>query len=208
MATRTASPSELERAASGLPVVLYDGACRFCSRQALTVRRLAGERVHVRPLQEALDELPWVDPDEAVTALTLVRNDGSTVAGAQAIVELLRLARPTLGALATLYYLPGLRQLADLAYRIVAARRYALFGTTPDHAPCDDGACGVPWVARAPADANTDTGADSNADTGADAGADEARPNQSSAQSTSTGRPAATSVRSSTPPSSDSSQRE
>ncbi len=177
-------------------MVLYDGACRFCTRQALTVRRLAGERVHVRPLQEALDELPWVDPDEAVTALTLVRNDGSTVAGAQAIVELLRLARPTLGALATLYYLPGLRQLADLAYRIVAARRYALFGTTPDHAPCDDGACGVPWVARAPADANPD------------ASASEARPNQSSAQSTSTGRPAATSVRSNTPPSSDSSQRE
>ena len=196
MATRTPSPAELQRARPGLPVVLYDGACRFCSRQALSVRRLAGERVHVRPLQEALDELPWVDPDEAVTALTLVRRDGGTAAGAEAIVELLRLARPALGVLASLYYLPGVRQLADLGYRFVAARRYALFGTTPDHAPCDDGACGVPWTARAPADADPD------------AGAPDADPNESLAQSTSTGRPAASSVRSNTPPSSDSSQRE
>jgi len=196
MATRTPSPAELQRAGPGLPVVLYDGACRFCTRQALGVRRLAGERVHVRPLQEALDELPWVDPHEAVTALTLVRRDGSTITGARAIVELLRLARPALGVIASLYYLPGVRHLADLGYRFVAARRYALFGTTPDHAPCGDGACGVPWTARAPADA------DLTAD------APDARPDQSIGQSTSTGRPAASSVRSSTPPSSDSSQRE
>jgi predicted DCC family thiol-disulfide oxidoreductase YuxK len=149
MATRSATDAELERAAATLPVVLYDGACRFCSRQALSVRRLAAGRVHVRPLQEALADLPWVDPDEAVLALTLVRRDGRTLSGAQAIVELLRLARPLLGALASFYYLPGVRQLADQGYRAVAARRYALFGRTPDHRPCDAGACGVPWRERA-----------------------------------------------------------
>ena len=193
MATRTASPAELERAAPGLPVVLYDGACRFCTRQALTVQRLARRRVHVRPLQEALLELPWVDPDEAVSALTLVRHDGSTIKGAQAIVELLRLARPALGRLASLYYLPGLRQLADVAYRFVAARRYALFGTTPDHATCDGVTCGVPWAARGRTDVHGEVG---DAD------------HEDIAQSTSSGLPAASSVRSSTPPSSDSSQRE
>ena len=196
MATRTPSPAELQRAGPGLPVVLYDGACRFCTRQALSVRRLAGERVHVRPLQEVLGELPWLDPDEAATALTLVRRDGSTFRGAQAIVELLRIARPALGWLASLYYLPGLRQLADAGYRSVAARRYALFGTTPDHAPCGDGACRVPWAARPPADADQ-----SRVDT-------ESPPDGAVGQSTSTGRPAASNVRSSTPPSNDSSQRE
>ncbi len=194
MATRTARPSELERARHTLPLVLYDGACRFCTAQARNVRALAGGRVHVRPLQEALRELPWVDPDEAVAALTLVREDGRTAAGARAIVELLRLARPLLGALASLYYLPGLRQLVDRGYDFVAARRYALFGTTPDHERCDDGACGVPWTERA--DGNP----------GGDAEADPAE--RADAQNTSTGRRAASSVRSTTPPSSDSSHRE
>ncbi len=182
MATRSATQTELERAAATLPVVLFDGACSFCARQARVVRALARGRLLVRPLQEALPELPWVDPEQAVQALTLVRRDGRTVAGAEAVVELLRLARPGLGALAAVYYLPGLRQLADLGYRVIAARRYALFGTVPEHPACDGGACGRGWAAR-----------------GGGAVGD---------QSTSTGRSAASSVRTTTPPSSDSSQRE
>jgi predicted DCC family thiol-disulfide oxidoreductase YuxK len=158
-------------------VVLYDGSCRFCCDRARSVRRLAGERVDVRPWQAAIEELPGEAVDRARTALTLVRPDGTSVAGAEAIVELLRIARPVLGLLASLYYLPGVRQLADRAYRLVATRRYALRGSAPAHVSCAHGACEAP------------TG--------------DGRPHN-----TSTGHRAATRVRSKTPPSSDSSQRE
>ncbi len=148
MAHRQPTPTELTNAASQLPAVLYDGACPFCRAQAERVRRFAGP-VAVEPLQRALDRLPWLDPDEAVTALHLVDRDGRTYAGAAAIVRLMRLTRPWFGALLLPYHLPGVRQLADRAYAAVAARRYRLPGVAARDADgCGDGACGVPWTAR------------------------------------------------------------
>ncbi len=180
--SRPPTPAELAAAAPHLPLALYDGDCVFCTAQAERARRLSGGRLRIAPLQTALADVPWVDPEEAVKALQLVDRDGRVYAGAAAVVRLLRLTRPALGVLALPYHLPGVRWLADRAYDAVAARRYAIAGRTDDG--CADGACGVPWAARQGA---------------ARRGAD---------QSTITGRPAARSVRSSTPPSSDSSQRE
>ena len=184
---RRPTRAELDRAAPQLPLVLYDGACVFCTAQAERVRRIAGGRLRVAPLQTALADVPWVDPEEAVKALQLVDRDGRSYAGAAAVVRLLRLTRPVLGLLALPYHLPGVRWLADRAYDAVAARRYAIAGRTDDG--CVDGACGVPWAVRA-------------------GGATHDTPAAAGGQSTITGRPAARSVRSSTPPSSDSSHRE
>jgi predicted DCC family thiol-disulfide oxidoreductase YuxK len=144
--TRTRAPTtaELAAAAPGLPLVLYDGACAFCTAQARRVRRLARGRVRVEPLQTALSEVPWVGPDEASRALHLVDRDGRGYAGAAAIVRLLRLTRPALGLLLLPYHLPGIRALADRAYAAVAARRYALRGDDG----CASGSCGVPWDER------------------------------------------------------------
>lgn len=140
-------------AAPMLPVVLYDGACVFCTAQAERVARISGGRIAVRPLQQALADVPWVDPDEAIQALHLVDRDGRTYAGAAAIVRLLRLTRPVLGWLVLPYHLPGVRWLAERAYAFVANRRYAIAGRT-DAAwddggdGCATGACGVPWAQR------------------------------------------------------------
>lgn len=139
----TSPPTDaLHRAAPGLPVVLYDGACAFCVAQAERVRRLGRGRVRVRPLQDALDELPWLDPEALVRALHLVDRDGRAYAGAAAIVRLLRLTRPWLTPLLVAYHAPGVRQLADAAYAFVAARRYRIAGRTDD--ACASGACGMP----------------------------------------------------------------
>lgn len=116
-------PAALAAARDRLPLLLYDGGCGFCSRLASTARRLARDRVRVEPLQHALAEVPWVDPADAMRALQLVDRDGHTYAGAGAIVRLLRIARPAVGALLLPYHLPGVRQLADRAYAAVAARR-------------------------------------------------------------------------------------
>jgi len=185
--SRAPTRAELAAATPRLPLALYDGDCVFCTAQAERARRLSGGRLRIAPLQTALADVPWVDPEEAVKALQLVDRDGRVYAGAAAVVRLLRLTRPALGLLALPYHLPGVRWLADRAYDTVAARRYAIAGRTDDG--CADGACGVPWAARfgtASADA----------------------PSPGIDQSTITGRPAARSVRSSTPPSNDSSQRE
>lgn len=144
--------TDLAAAAPLLPVVLYDGACTFCTAQAERVKRISGGRIAVRPLQQALDDVPWVDPDEAIKALHLVDRDGRAYAGAAAIVRLLRLTRPVLGLLVLPYHLPGVRWLAERAYAFVANRRYAIAGRTDgagDDA-CATGACGVPWAERAP----------------------------------------------------------
>ena len=169
--SRSPSPHELAVAAPLLPLVLYDGSCRFCTAQAMRLAKLAGGRLRVQPLQSALASVPWVDPGEAMRALHLVDRDGRTFVGAAAVVRAVRLARPWLGAMLLPYHLPGVRWLADRAYEAVAARRYCL-------------SCAVPL----------------------EDGSDD--PPTDPSQRTNTGRPAANSVRSSTPPSSDSSQRE
>ena len=151
-ATRAPNPAELAAAGPRLPLALYDGECVFCTAQAERARRLSGGRLRIAPLQTALAEVPWVDPEEAVRSLQLVDRDGRVYAGAAAVVRLLRLTRPALGLLALAYHLPGVRWLADRAYDAVAARRYAIAGRTGDGvagAGCADGACGVPWAARA-----------------------------------------------------------
>lgn len=144
--------ADLAGAAARLPVVLYDGACVFCTAQAERVKRISGGRIAVRPLQQALADVPWVDPDEAIKALHLVDRDGRTYAGAAAIVRLLRLTRPVLGVLVLPYHLPGVRWLAERAYAVVANRRYAIAGRTDatDDDACATGACEVPWAERSP----------------------------------------------------------
>lgn len=145
MATRPPTPAELAAAAPRLPVALYDGACVFCTAQAERARRWARGGLAVRPLQEGLGDVPWVDPDDALEALHLVDRDGRSYVGAAAVVRLLRLTRPLLGVLVLPYHLPGVRWLADRVYAAVAARRYAIAGR---HDPCTDGVCGVPWAER------------------------------------------------------------
>src|SRR5262249_38180212 len=69
-------------------------------------------------------------------ALQYVDARGRVYAGAEAAVRAVGL-RP-LGKLAYVYFVPGLRQLADAIYKVVARNRYKLAGTT-----CEDGTCAL-----------------------------------------------------------------
>ena len=176
--TRAPRPSELDTAARHLPLLLYDGTCPFCRAQVRHLRPTGHAGVRVETLQTGIAHVPWIDPDDAATALHLIDRDGRAYVGAAAVVRALRLTRPVLGTLALAYHLPGVRWLAERAYAFVAARRYGL-GRHADGSlrSCADDGCAAP--VGSPGD-----------------------------QITSTGRPARRSVRSSTPPKSDSSQRE
>ncbi len=120
--------------------VLYDGSCRFCTRSAhLVQRRFGRERVALRNFQEAgaLEPYPSVTHEAAMKKMHVVMPDGRVFAGAEAFARILA-ASSRLGRLALLYYVPGVRQLADLGYWLVARYRYRLMSRSE---PCEDGTC-------------------------------------------------------------------
>ena len=123
-------------------VILYDGSCRFCVLQSRRLVSLA------RPgLMEtidfqrggALDRFPAITHDACMKAMHLVEPDGRISQGAEAIARALA-TRPMLRWVQPLYYLPGLRQILDWLYALIASNRYWLWGklTSQD---CDTGTC-------------------------------------------------------------------
>ncbi len=123
-------------------LLIFDGDCKFCRAQAQRLGRWAGEGLDLKPLQtDGLLERFGIPYDDAMAAMQLVTNTGR-YSGLAAVVVALR-HRPILGRLAKLYYLPGLRQLGDLCYRIIARYRYAIMGRAVARGECDEGSCAI-----------------------------------------------------------------
>jgi predicted DCC family thiol-disulfide oxidoreductase YuxK len=123
-------------------IVLYDGHCSFCTRSARGLQRRFGERrVRAVDLHQpgVLDGQPPAVRDAAMTKMHVILPSGRVVAGAEAAARIAA-GVPIVGWLAYLYYVPGLRQLMERAYGLVAKNRYRLFGRTR---PCDSGSCSV-----------------------------------------------------------------
>lgn len=121
-------------------VVLYDGHCRICRSQVKTLLRLAAPgAVEARDFHQpgTLAAFPSLDHAACMEAMHLVGRNGRVARGAEAIVRALA-TRRLVAPFAYLYYLPGLRQVADLAYAWVARNRYRPFRPPGD---CADGAC-------------------------------------------------------------------
>jgi predicted DCC family thiol-disulfide oxidoreductase YuxK len=133
----------------GRVVVLFDGRCRFCdagSRRLVALARAgAVERVDFQQ-PGALDRFPGVTHAACMRQMYLVTPDGRVVGGMEAAARALA-TRRGVGWLAYLYYLPGLRLLLDLLYRLIAANRYRLMGKAVASGGCD-GACAVHFGKR------------------------------------------------------------
>jgi len=146
---RVWEPSVTDGPRSTMPpgryVVLYDGQCRFCdagSRRLLKMARHGAiERVNFQQ-HGALDPFPGLTHDDCMKQMYLVAPDGRLYAGFEAAVQAAA-TRHGIGWIAYLYYVPGIRQLFDLLYRWIAARRYRLFGKRIAAGECDDGTCAV-----------------------------------------------------------------
>src|SRR5437763_11986250 len=114
----------------GRYVMLYDGRCRFCAAGA---RRLEAcmrpgwvERVDFQQ-PGALDRFPGLTYERCMERLHLITPDGRVFGGVEAIVRAV-LTRPIVGKVALLYFVPGLRQLFDGLYRLIAANRHRPMG--------------------------------------------------------------------------------
>jgi len=126
-----------------LPTLLYDGHCRFCTTQTQRLARFlpAGKYQSLSFQDEGvLARFPGITYEDTMRALHYVDARGRVYAGVEAGVRALGLR--LLGKLAYGYYIPGIRQLLDAIYPIIARNRYKLAGRT-----CDDGACAVHFEA-------------------------------------------------------------
>ena len=132
---RTTSP--------GKNLLLFDGHCPFCTRQAQNLLALVPEgSIEIKSFQEPglLDQFPGITHEACMQAMHLIRADGRVFRGFEAAVQALAV-RPVLGRVAALYYVPGLRQLCDAVYSLIAARRYRFWGKTAN--ACPGGTCAL-----------------------------------------------------------------
>lgn len=118
--------------------LLFDGNCRFCTRSAKRLERQFGkERLRLENFQEdgVLARHPDLTYDACMKKMHVVDPEGRVYRGAGAVARIYRMTRG-IGWVTFLYYVPVLRQLADLGYALIAKYRYKLFGKTQ---PCDPG---------------------------------------------------------------------
>jgi predicted DCC family thiol-disulfide oxidoreductase YuxK len=110
--------------------LLFDGDCGFCTTSARLLGRVAPGATVV-PWQQANLATLGVRADEAAASVQWVAPDGQVSAGAEAMARLLLDAGRGWAWLGRVMLLPGVRRLAQLGYRIVAANRHRLPGGTP-----------------------------------------------------------------------------
>ncbi len=131
-------------------IVLYDGRCKFCTAQLQNLIRLARpgavEAVDFQ-LPGVLDRYPALSYEACMGAMHLVTPEGRVYKGFEAAVRAVA-TRPVLGLFAHIYYLPGLRQLIDQIYAVIAARRYRIMGQAVATGQCDGGTCSLHARAR------------------------------------------------------------
>jgi predicted DCC family thiol-disulfide oxidoreductase YuxK len=136
-------PGYLTTDAPGKYVVLFDGLCRFCTRQSQRMVSLARPGVvEVANFQEAgaLDRFPGITHDACMEAIHLVEPDGRVSKGPEAIVRTLA-TRPIFRWLPAIFFLPGMRSFLNGLYAFVASNRYRIWGKTSSPAECDGGTC-------------------------------------------------------------------
>jgi predicted DCC family thiol-disulfide oxidoreductase YuxK len=101
----------------------------MCRASALWLMRLALSRgeLEILPCRSAprRARFPQISDEACMTAMQLVLSDGRTLAGADAVPELLRRIRG-LGWLAAVFALPGARPVAHHVYAWIAKNRMRL----------------------------------------------------------------------------------
>ena len=107
------------------PVLIYDGHCRFCVQHVSWLERLVNGAVRLQSYHDpgVFKRYPGLKAAQCEGALQLVEPGGQIYGGAEAIAATLQL-RPVLAPVGWLYYVPGIRQVADWTYRLVARNRF------------------------------------------------------------------------------------
>lgn len=115
---------------TGLPVLLYDGDCGFCTRSVRWVDGF-GARTRVLPWQEADLSTYRTTAARARHEVLWVAESGRVFGGSAAVTQLLRHAHGPWRVVGCFLSLPVVRVFAEWGYRWVANNRHRLPGATP-----------------------------------------------------------------------------
>ena len=115
---------------NGLPLLVFDGDCAFCTRSVRILERRVRRRPTIRAWQTL--DLPSLGLTEEMCteAVQLVQVDRSVVSAHIAVARTLIFGGRGWAVLGRLMLLPGVRYLAGVVYRWVARNRHRLPGGT------------------------------------------------------------------------------
>ena len=110
------------------PLVLFDGACGFCSASMERWKRVGEGRLDFAPSQSGAGEPYGFPAAQALGAIRLVEKNGQIQSGAAAVFRMMELSGNRAGSAAWAIYknFRFFRLLADWGYAQVAARRATL----------------------------------------------------------------------------------
>lgn len=128
------------------PILLFDGDCAFCTASVDFLKRYVRPRAKITAWQRAdLDSL-GVSAQECQRSIQWFAAPGmSPVTEGRAVAAALRSGATPWPILGWAMQVPGVINVANMAYRVVAANRYRLPGSTP--------ACKLPDPSSSPATA-------------------------------------------------------
>jgi predicted DCC family thiol-disulfide oxidoreductase YuxK len=112
------------------PVLVFDGDCAFCTKCARVLERIGPDAEIVAWQLTDLAELR-ITEEQASEAVQWVDTDGTIHSGHEAIAAVLGTAGRIWNRVGRAILLPGISSLAARVYRLVAANRYRLPGSTP-----------------------------------------------------------------------------
>lgn len=125
---------------SDRPLLLIDAECSFCVAQAERLERIGRRQVEVQPLQAVTFDDPRLTEAELRKEVKLITPQGEVYGGAEALVHVLVLGRPSLRWVTSVYFSPIARRAVDGLYGLIARNRYRLFGSARG-ALCSDDHC-------------------------------------------------------------------
>lgn len=123
-------------------VVVFDGRCKFCTKQVKRLFQLDGKNrltflsLHDERVQKLL---PHLTHDDLMEQMYVVTPEGNHYGGAEAFRYLTR-RLPKIWILAPLLHIPFSLPFWQWGYRQIAKRRYKM-GQVKD--PCEEGSCEV-----------------------------------------------------------------
>ena len=127
----------------GETTLVFDGDCGFCTWSVDRTKKWIRPRARILPWQRADLVALGLTEEQCQLAVQFVSADGDVRSGGRAVAATLRDSPQPWPLLGRLAEVPGLAQLVDALYRLIAANRYRLPGSTP--------ACALPDLAKSAA---------------------------------------------------------
>lgn len=122
-----------------LPLLLFDGDCAFCASSVNALRRYVRPQAELQPWQHADLESLGVTAEQCRKSIQWISVPGAqALTQGRAVAAVLRVGRPPWPLVSAVLRLPGMAAAADIGYRVIAANRHRLPGSTP--------ACRLPQV--------------------------------------------------------------